>query len=373
MGPEVTAGAAVLASRSWGTVCETIGDTATMERSVPLTTLLSWAWITFAIEADNAVEAAGWESGGRLFRISLAMWTNGLRGIGDGGATVDELRACARATCNIGGLERWGWISVGETGAKRRDGYGSHRGVKGDTVVRPTTAGAHARQLWPRVVSAVEQRWRRRFSDHAVDSLGDALLPFSGRMPRSVPEVHPSDGFYTHVIDGRAADDDPPLVALLGQALTAFTLEHEQDAAVSLPMGANILRVIGADTARIRDLPRLSGVSKEAVAMTTSYLQRHGLADLQPERSIRLTGAGRDALAGYRARAARLNDTALRVSLDAIVSQQEGLIEGLVPLDGCWRAQNPYLAQTRRLLAEPTAALPWHPMVLHRGGWPDGS
>ena len=30
-------------------------------------------------------------------------------------------------------------------------------------------------------------------------------------------------------------------------------------------------------------------------------------------------------------------------------------------------------AQTERALAEPTAALPWHSMVLHQGGWPDGS
>ena len=41
--------------------------------------------------------------------------------------------------------------------------------------------------------------------------------------------------------------------------------------------------------------------------------------------------------------------------------------------DGGWRGQPPYLAQTQRMLADPAAALPWHPMVLHRGGWPDGS
>jgi len=49
------------------------------------------------------------------------------------------------------------------------------------------------------------------------------------------------------------------------------------------------------------------------------------------------------------------------------------LAEGLSPPEGCWRAEKPYLAQTQRVLADPTAALPWHPMVLHRGGWPDGN
>jgi hypothetical protein len=63
----------------------------------PLATLLSWAWIAFAIEADNTVEAAGSGRVGRLFRISIATWSNGLRRIGEEGVTVDELQAQARA------------------------------------------------------------------------------------------------------------------------------------------------------------------------------------------------------------------------------------------------------------------------------------
>ena len=63
----------------------------------------------------------------------------------------------------------------------------------------------------------------------------------------------------------------------------------------------------------------------------------------------------------------------LRAALDAVVSRREALAEGLVPPPGGWRGEKPYLAQTRRVLADPAAALPWQPMVLHRGGWPDGS
>jgi hypothetical protein len=111
---------------------------------VPLTTLLSWAWIAFTIEADNAVEAAASGGAGRLFRISMPMWANGLRFIDSEGITVGELQARARAACNIGGLERWGWITVGDPGAGRRDGYGSHRGVRSDTVLRATRAGRRA-------------------------------------------------------------------------------------------------------------------------------------------------------------------------------------------------------------------------------------
>ncbi len=251
-----------------------------MNEQVPLTTLLSWAWVAHAIEVDNAVEAVGSQHVGRLFRISLAMWANGLRLIDEEGVTVDQLQARARARCNIGGLERWGWISVGDVGPKRRDGYGSGRGVKGSTVLRPTRAGSYARRLWPRIVAEVEQRWRGRFGSEVIGSLGEALRPLAGAMPWSPPQMSAGDGFYTHVVDGpipgaaasgKAADDipdqHPPLVALMGQVLTAVTLEHEANAEVSLPMGADILRVIGERAVRTRDLPALSGVSKEAVAI----------------------------------------------------------------------------------------------------------
>jgi hypothetical protein len=69
----------------------------------PLTALLSWGWVAFTIEADNAVEAAGSERVGRLFRISLPMWANGLRFIDADGISVGELAARARAACNLGG------------------------------------------------------------------------------------------------------------------------------------------------------------------------------------------------------------------------------------------------------------------------------
>ena len=349
---------------------------------VPVATLLSWAWIAFAIEADNAVEAAGSDRVGRLFRLSIAMWSNGLRCIGEDGITVNELRAQARAACNIGGLERWGWITLGDPGGGRRDGYGTHRGVKGTTVLRPTRAGAYARRLWPQAVADVEQRWRTRFGDGPVGSLRDALLPgplpAARQMPWAPPEVHPSDGLRSHIASGvragdPAADGDVPLSGLMGQALTTLTLEHEQGSKVSLPLGADVLRVVDDGVVPVRDLPRLSGVSTEAIAMATGFLGRGKLAEIRPGRLITLTATGGAALEDYRVRMAGAGDQRLRAALKAIVSQREALAEGLHPPEGGWRTAKPYLAQTQRMLAEPTAALPWHPMVLHRGGWPDGS
>jgi hypothetical protein len=338
----------------------------------PFSMLLSQVWIAFAIEADGAVEAGATDRVRRLFRISLAMWCNGLRFIDGDGITVGDLSARAHARCNIGGLERWGWITVGDTGAGRRDGYGTGRGVTAGTVLRPTRAGAYARRLWPQTVADVEQRWQARFGTGVVGRMR-AALPFAGQMPWSPPEVHPPDGFRTHVVDGPADDGDVPLPGLLGRALTALTLELERDAAVSMPVAADVLRVIGGDVIRLRDLPALSGLSKEAIAMVTGYLGRAKLAELRAPRSIMLTASGRGALDAYRDRAAGPGDGALQACLTEILSQREALAEGLRPAEGCWRGEKPYLAQTRRVLADPVAALPWHPMVLHRGGWPDGS
>ena len=47
---------------------------------------------------------------------------------------------------------------------------------------------------------------------------------------------------------------------------------------------------------------------------------------------------------------------------------------GLQPYPDGWRAaRNPYRARTEAVLADPASALPQYPMVLHRGGYPDGS
>lgn len=141
--------------------------------------------------------------------------------------------------------------------------------------------------------------------------------------------------------------------------LTSLTIEHEQEAEVSLPYGANFLRVIDSDTVRIRELPVLTGISKEGAAMATGYLLRRGFAESEPERSIRLTPDGLDAGDGYRHWAAGEEHEDVRTVLEAVVTQRDAPAGGLVPPEGCWRGENPYLAQTKRLLADPTTALPW--------------
>jgi DNA-binding MarR family transcriptional regulator len=188
--------------------------------------------------------------------------------------------------------------------------------------------------------------------------------------------------------------DDLPLPTLLSRLLIAFTLDFERESAVSLAMAANALRVLTADGVRIRELPHLTGVSKEALSMAAGILTRRAWAVAEPDRAagrgklIRLTPGGLSARDDYlrlldvverrwRARFGPGAIDGLRRSLLSVTGQRDGgrprLALGLQPYPDGWRARGPYLRQTTAVLSDPGAALPHYPMVLHRGGWPDGS
>ena len=60
-------------------------------------------------------------------------------------------------------------------------------------------------------------------------------------------------------------------------------------------------------------------------------------------------------------------------ALTDLLERKDLLALCLRPEAGGWRGSKPYLAQTEAMLEDPTGTLPHYPMVLHRGGWPDGS
>src|SRR5262249_58348952 len=72
------------------------------------------------------------------------------------------------------------------------------------------------------------------------------------------------------------------LSVLLSQVLLAFTLDFERESAVSLAIAANALRVLTPEGIRTRDLPRLTGVSKEALSMEGGSLARQVRAMTRP-------------------------------------------------------------------------------------------
>ncbi len=152
---------------------------------------------------------------------------------------------------------------------------------------------------------------------------------------------------------------------------------------MSLAVGSNLLRVLREDGVRPRDLPALTGISKEAVSWALGVLLRSRLAAEEPDpaaargKVVRLTPRGLLArglyleLSGtiedrWRDRFGRGTIEALRQPLEALAIGSAGqpplLFQGLEPRPDNWRAQ-----------VRPPSLLPYYPMVLHRGGYPDGS
>jgi hypothetical protein len=254
-----------------------------------------------------------------------------------------------------------------------------------EQVVRLKPGGRRALSVWRPLAAEIEQRWRERRGDAAIDELRGALSAFAdAALPGYLPVVAYADGMRSDHVRGVAGARAGGLAALLSQVLLAFTLEYEQHTRLSLPMCADVIRVLDADGAPVRDMPRRSGVSKEAIASALGFLSRHDLATVTsaPGRRAKLASLTTAGL-GVQREHARLVDavedgwrTKSASGVDrlraAIVSGHD-LAEGLTPHPDGWRARDPYRAQTEAMLADPAGTLAHQPMVLHRGGYPDGS
>jgi hypothetical protein len=127
----------------------------------------------------------------------------------------------------------------------------------------------------------------------------------------------------------------------------------------------------------------MTGISREAVAWAMGVLIRAGLAVDEPDpaasrgKVARLTPRGALARRLYleflgavadrwRDRFGRDTIGALRRPLEALAAGADGqpppLFQALEPYPDNWRAS-----------VRPPRTLPYYPMVLHRGGYPDGS
>jgi hypothetical protein len=368
----------------------------------PLSTLLSQALVAHTIELDNEFERRLAESGERARVTSVVMWSNFLRFVGDGIAVGKLPDAAglpkARVLSNLGGMERWRYVFIApdtadESLAERRDGYGSARGLRSEWVVRTTPAGRFAEATWPALFREIERRWDERFGVAAVGELRSSLESIVSRvdldLPEYVPIVASSDGMAAGFSPRPRSDPSIPveLAALLAQALLAYTLDFERRSELSLPLAANFVRILDEARMLVRDIPESTGVSSEATRMALTALTRSGWATVHGStvstRRARLTAQGREA----RTRLPRLHgeieaawaDRFGAVETDRLHAALAHLLEhpdlprGLRPHPDGWRANKPYLAHTEALLRSPLTALPHYPLVLHRGGWPDGS
>jgi DNA-binding MarR family transcriptional regulator len=152
---------------------------------------------------------------------------------------------------------------------------------------------------------------------------------------------------------------------------------------LSLAISANVVRTLDEKAVRVRDLPLLTGVSKEAISTALGFLEKRHAVGVEPDQAgsrvkvARLTPKGREAQNAYHALVGSIekrweacfgNDTIgnLRKSLERLAgdstAQGSPLFRGLKPYPEGWRAS----------IQKPNI-LPHYPMVLHRGGFPDGS
>jgi methyltransferase (TIGR00027 family) len=364
--------------------------------ALPLSALLSQALVAYTIEFDNEAErrlphrttshgASGPGDGAPApWLVSLAMWENCMRHVTSEPITVGDLEARARTGTNLDGMRRWGYITIDGTARK------VHNARPGPAaVLRATAAGLRAREIWRPLPGFIEQRWRDRLGADQLSRLRDPLISMVSRLDPGLPDCLPILGaaLLSQGPDSRlpprpdgTAPEALPLSALLSRVLLAFALEYEREAGLALAVAANVLRVLGSEGTRLRDLPVLTGTSKESVRWALGILIRGDLAAEEPDpaasrgKVARLTQRGLDAqhlyheLTGTIER--RWHDRftpgatgALRASLEPLaVGQPPVLFGGLEPYPDNWRAS------VRR-----PATLPHFPMVLHRGGYPDGS
>ena len=366
-----------------------------MAVSLPLPALLSQALVAFTIEFDNefehqmphrtAMRGPSPGAGDGPWLVSMVMWWNCMRFVGEAWMPVTELVRLARTETNLPGMQRWGYIDL----APRPNDVRA-KPPQSDLLVRSTSCGRKGQELWGPLAEVVVRRWEQRFGARVVDALRNSLAALVSRLGAELPDCLPilRYGLFTRgpaTIGATPAGRDAaslPLPALLARPLVAFAVEFEAASLLSLAICANLLRVLREDPVPLRDLPVRSGVSKESVSMALGILDKQRLVVAEPDpsargRVIRLTPAGRQAQEASRRLIGAVEESwverlgapligDLRAVLEALAGEANSaaspLFEGLQPYPDGWRA----------LVPKPEA-LPHFPMVLHRGGYPDGS
>jgi DNA-binding MarR family transcriptional regulator len=366
---------------------------------LPLYALLSQVLVAFTIEFDNEFEhqmphrttiSTPADSRGGPWLVSMAMWSNVMQYLGQDHLTVGGLLSLARTSkLNLGGMQRWGYIVV-----KRDPADSRPKPPLRDWLVSPTSKGVKAQRIWRPLFGLIEKRWDVRFGKEKIDGLRKSLAPLVSQLPIELPDYLPILGYglFSEIL--RAKEESPAahdtgaaqglhLSALLAKVLLAFAITFERKSDLSLAICANVLRFVGEKGIRVRDLPRLSGVSKEAIQMALGFLEKRGYITVEPDPSaaraklIRLTEKGKAGQSAYCERLSLVENSwegrfgkdclqSLRASLEALAG------EAARPLSPLFLGLEPYPEGWRALVRKPET-LPHYPMVLHRGGYPDGS
>jgi hypothetical protein len=380
-----------------------------MAHPAHLSTLLSQALVAFTIEFDNETEhrmphvtssfgksSADPNSPRAPWLISMAMYFNCLRYVDEQGIRLKEMARLARTGTNLDGMRRWGYVYYAPDPVDPRP-----KPPRSDWMAFPRSGARTARALFRPLLPEIEARWSERFGAAELQELRSALAQIALQLEPGLPDCLPIVGYGVFstgeqklgAAKKKKAEPAPvesagdiaalPLPALLARVLLTIATEFEQSSTVSLGISANLLRFLDEVPTPLRDLPELTGISKEYVAVSTGWLARHGYAVLgkapAPDRGkqIRLNEKGLIAQDQYgkslrvieKRWSSRFGEdavSALRAALEPIVGDgtagKSPLFAGLVPYPEGWRAKVPK-----------PALLPHFPLVTHRGGYPDGS
>lgn len=314
---------------------------------------LSQTLVAFTIELDNEFEHRAphrttmLKSGDGPWLVSVAMWWNCMKYVGEQPISIGELERLARAKTNLHGMQRWGYITIDSA-----------------KMLRATAKGLQARDIWAELPALIERRWEERFTKAAVDRLRETLWRMVSQADLDLPDCLPILGYglWSAAPDRKRnvpVDRDLPLSVLLSRALLTIAVNFERDADVSLAICANVVRVLNEEGVRLRDLPILSGVSKESIAMAMGILRKKNLVEV--DKVIRLTPQGVETQEAYRRRLTSMEERWQCTDALRLFTTEQFLL-GMEPYPDNWRAQ----------IRKPTV-LPYYLMVLHRGGYPDGS
>lgn len=352
--------------------------------SLPLSALLSQAFVAFTIECDNEFEhrmphrttrfGSGSTPGGPWL-ISMAMWAHCLRHVPEGGIPAAEFARRARLSrrgtemiLKRMGRRSWGYLEIAP------DGAGAPRSA---WLVGLTPAGRRARQIWDPLAEEVTSRWRTRFGASHVERLHSGLSALVDGLDVVLPEFMPitelgGDWGVRSAADG-ALRRDPPLYALLSGLLVAFAVELQRASGMSPVLSANVVRVLDDTGVPVRRLSALTGIANMGIENSLSALSRRGYVTVGGDpaggraRLARLTTQGLQARAAYLEGAAEVErEWGRRCGTRAVQVVREAaelpLLSGLAPYPDGWRARLPS-----------PDTLPHFPFVSHRGGYPDGS
>ena len=371
-------------------------NTKSGDDSSALSALLSQVLVAFTIEFDNEFEHQtphrtsrfGSTAGKGPWLSSMVMWWNCMRYVDAKGVKVRELERLARTGTNLNGMERWGYVVIEPDPADTRP-----KPPHSDWIIRATPKGQTARAFWEPLFETLEQRWETRFGRDTVNRLRDSLRTLVGQFSIELPDCLPILGYgLINPVQSRPRTEPDPmeneesrsaLPSLLAKALLSLAIEFELQSDLSLAICANVIRVLTEAGVPVRDIPRLSGVSKESISMATGYLEKRGYVSIEPDlvagrgKVVCLTQMGLAIQQSYPELLATIEESwAGRFGEDAVCDLRENLeclvgdatpsnsplFRGLEPYPDGWRAKVPR-----------PMTLPHFPMVLHRGGYPDGS